>query len=87
MDDDVLHDFSDEELKVSMYDGAAEKRTMYYRGHRYMVKFGYLMDSSKRETSRTNYVNVPVNEFIGSRIFKTAGLPTCRTRYRRQQRA
>lgn len=76
MEDNILHDFSNEQLKVSIYDGAAEKRTMYYQGHRYMLKFGYLLDSSKRETSRTSYINIPVNEFIGSRIFKTAGLPT-----------
>lgn len=75
-EDNILHDFSNEKLKVSIYDGAAEKRTMYYQGHRYMLKFGYLLDSSKRETSRTSYINTPVNEFIGSRIFKTAGFPT-----------
>lgn len=75
-EDDDLHDFSKETLKVSIYDGAAEKRTMYYRGHRYMVKFGYNLDSSRKRTDRTDYVNVPVNEFIGSRIFRTAGIDT-----------
>ena len=33
MEDNILHDFSNEQLKVSIYDGAAEKRTMYYQGH------------------------------------------------------
>lgn len=65
-DDSILHDFSDQTLKVSMYDGAAEKRTMDYHGHRYMVKFGYHLDSSKLDSSRTSYANIPVNEFIGS---------------------
>lgn len=75
-DDSILHDFSDQTLKVSMYDGAAEKRTMDYHGHRYMVKFGYHLDSSKLESSRTSYANIPVNEFIGSKVFAAAGIPT-----------
>lgn len=36
-----VRDFSPYELKVSVYDGAAEKRTMLMDGHLYMVKFGY----------------------------------------------
>ncbi|WP_300744735.1 HipA domain-containing protein [uncultured Bifidobacterium sp.] len=75
-DDSILHDFSDQTLKVSMYDGAAEKRTMDYHGHRYMVKFGYHLDSSKLDSSRTSYANIPVNEFIGSKVFAAAGIPT-----------
>ena len=36
-----VRDFSPYELKVSVYDGAAEKRTMLMDGLLYMVKFGY----------------------------------------------
>ncbi|QOL33194.1 HipA domain-containing protein [Bifidobacterium eulemuris] len=71
-----MHDFSDADLKVSVYDGAAEKRTMHWNGHRYMLKFGYVLDSDKRESERTSYVNVPVNEFIGSNVFAVADIPT-----------
>ena len=74
--DSQLRDFAAADLRVSLYDGAAEKRTMYWDGRRYMVKFGYVLDSSNRETSRTSYVNVPVNEYIGSNVFAAVGLPT-----------
>lgn len=38
MEDNILHDFSNEQLKVSIYDEAAEKRTMYYQGHKSTVR-------------------------------------------------
>lgn len=67
-DDSILHDFSDQTLKVSMYGGAAGKRTMDYHGHRYMVKFGYCPD-------RTGHADCPVSEFIGSKVFAAADHP------------
>ncbi len=71
--DSGLHDFSQQDLKVSVYDGAAEKRTMYLGDRRYMVKFGYTLDEDKLNSSRTAYINTPVNEFIGSSVFAAAG--------------
>lgn len=77
--DSHYYDFSSLDLKVSMYDGAAEKRTMYMGGYRYMVKFGYVLDPDKRNSTRTSYVNLPVNEYIGSNIFAAVGIPAQRT--------
>ncbi len=74
--DSSLHDFSQQDLKVSVYDGAAEKRTMYLGDRRYMVKFGYTLDEDKLNSSRTAYINTPVNEFIGSSVFAAAGFDT-----------
>lgn len=68
-DDSILHDFSCQTLKISMYDGATGKRTMDYHGHRYMVKFG-------RRPGRTGHADCPVSEFIGSKVFAAAGIPT-----------
>lgn len=68
-DDSILHDFSDQTLKVSMYGGAPGKRTMDYHGHRYMVKFGCRPD-------RTGHADCPVSEFIGSKVFAAADIPT-----------
>ena len=64
-----VRDFSPYELKVSVYDGAAEKRTMLMDGHLYMVKFGYDAAPQEEHPSRTSYVNLPVNEYIGSKVF------------------
>lgn len=66
-DDSVLHDFSCQTLKVSMYGGAPGKRTMDYCGHRYMVKFGCCPD-------RTGHADCPVSEFIGSKVFAAYGV-------------
>lgn len=68
-DDSILHDFSDQTLKVSMYGGAPGERTMDYHGHRYMVKFGCCPD-------RTGHADCPVSEFIGSKVFAAADIPT-----------
>lgn len=73
---DELHDFSDIDLSVSIYDGASGKRTMILDGTRYMVKFGYQIDESARREDRASYIDIPVNEYLGSRIFSQAGLPT-----------
>lgn len=59
-----VRDFSPYELKVSVYDGAAEKRTMLMDGHLYMVKFGYDAAPQEEHPSRTSYVNLPVNEYM-----------------------
>lgn len=74
--DSNFYDFSQQDLKVSVYDGAAEKRTMYLGDRRYMVKFGYTLDEDKLNSSRTAYINTPVNEFIGSSVFAAAGFDT-----------
>lgn len=71
-----VRDFSPYELKVSVYDGAAEKRTMLMDGHLYMVKFGYDAAPQEEHPSRTSYVNLPVNEYIGSKVFAASGIPT-----------
>ena len=71
-----MHDFSPYALKVSVYDGAAEKRTMLMDGHLYMVKFGYDANPRTEHSSRTSYVNLPVNEYIGSKVFAASGIPT-----------
>ena len=74
---DVLYDFSDVDLKVSVYDGAAAKRTMLFGARQYMVKFGYALEQGiSGHSSRTSYVNTPVNEYIGSKVFEAAGIPT-----------
>lgn len=68
---DGLYDFSQQDLKVSVYDGTVEKRTMYLGERRYMLKFGRAAD--RGEGMRAD---VPVNEFIGSCIFEAAGFDT-----------
>ncbi|GGI14706.1 hypothetical protein GCM10007377_12260 [Galliscardovia ingluviei] len=73
---EILHDFSMFPLRVSRYDGAAGKQTMYIGDQRYMVKFGYTVDEQQQRSSRTSYANIPVNEFLGSRIFQASGIPT-----------
>lgn len=73
---DILHDFSDADLKVSLYGGAASKRTMLLDGCQYMLKFGYTISDSAERSVRTSCISTPVCEYIGSKVFAAAGLPT-----------
>lgn len=74
-----LYDFSSLPLHVSRYDGASGKQTIYIDGERFMLKFGYPIDSNNKRTSETSYANIPVNEFIGSHLFAATGIPTQQT--------
>lgn len=75
---DVLHDISKIPLELNRYDGTAEKTAMRVDGHRYMLKFGE-NNPVKRWPSQTSYTNTPVNEYLGSHIFASAGIPTQKT--------
>lgn len=73
---DKLLDFSNLPLGFNTYDGAAEKYTVRFGGHQYLMKFGERLDTDPAKPDQNSYANVPVNEYIGSRLFAAAGIPS-----------
>lgn len=71
-----LVDFSSIPLIVNTYDGAAEKYAADYEGERYLLKFGKILEPNPKNPMQASYANVPVNEYIGSKVIASLGIET-----------
>lgn len=72
---DTLRCFDSVRLGINIYDGAAEKTSFVDDGKRYLLKFGQA-NEVKRWADQASYTNTPVNEYLGSKIFASTGIPT-----------
>lgn len=75
MSPDELVDFSDVPLRVNIYEGVAEKYTVDIDGCRYLLKFGMVLEPDPKNAMQASYANIPVNEYLGSRIVASMGIP------------
>ena len=64
-------DLSHAQWYINRYGGSEKKRTLFYQGRYYMVKFPEEPRSKKVEIS---YINSQFSEHVGCQIFKLAGM-------------
>lgn len=55
------------------FSGSEKKKTIIFQDRRYLVKFP---DPAREKKLETSYINNVYSEYIGSLIFKSAGMPT-----------
>lgn len=55
------------------FSGSEKKKTIIFQNRRYLVKFP---DPAREKKLETSYINNVYSEYIGSLIFKSAGMPT-----------
>lgn len=72
---DGLVDFGDVKLRINLYDGVAEKYTVDIGGARYLLKFGQKLEPNPKNEMQASYANIPVNEYLGSKIIESMGIP------------
>ena len=68
-------DFSNSKEIYIKYGGAGKKKTLILNGVQYLVKFQNPV-RKKGKNINVSYVNSVYSEYIGSKIFKSVGIPT-----------
>ena len=70
----MLIDFSKEALTVpNNYLGADKKRTIIYKGEKYLLKFS-TYNEFQQNSLATSYSNNVFSEYIGCKFFKECGI-------------
>ena len=69
-------DFTDAIEEFNNYKGSEKKKTLIYNNKKYLVKFP---DPVREKNKNISYINNAFSEYIGSNIFKIAGLKTQNT--------
>lgn len=69
-------DFSTCKEEINQYKGSEKKKTLLYRGNKFLVKFP---DPLRQKNKNISYINNAFSEYIGSKIFEIIGFQTQKT--------
>ena len=69
-------DFTNAIEEFNSYKGSEKKKTLIYDNKKYLVKFP---DPVREKNKNISYINNAFSEYIGSNVFKIAGLKTQNT--------
>lgn len=69
-------DFTKSIEEINNYKGSEKKKTLIYKGKRYLVKFP---DPIREKNKEISYINNAFSEYVGSNIFKMVGFETQNT--------
>lgn len=69
-------DFSNATEVINNYKGSEKKKTLFYNGKKYLVKFP---DPIREKNKNISYINNAYSEYVGSNIFKLTGFETQNT--------